>query len=248
MRKIPTIGYPGGKARMAKLICDLFPKTGRMFVEPFAGAGNIFWRAASELQYESWWLNDISTAPFFEAIREIGDTVDIPERSKDEYYRQWELYKQGDKRSIILQPFLTFGGGGYGSAGPGGGKGATPEGYKTTIRQCHQLLTTRNVRITSVDFVQMGLENLTDQDAVYLDPPYFEADVRAYKPGTVDFTYMINTLKTAKFRWVLSEFEQPMYLEAFGQPCIKKDVQLASTNKKTRDGNERRIECIWKNF
>ena len=125
---------------MAKLIIGMLPPSGKTYVEPFVGHGNVFWAAASALNYRQWWINDIQTIPLFEAIREIGDTVDIPERTKEEYYRQWDAYKTGDKRAIILQPQLTFGGGGYGKAGPGEravrGQQLTPKPYDYVMKLC----------------------------------------------------------------------------------------------------------------
>src|ERR1035437_7415276 len=111
------IAYPGGKVRLAQTIVSFLPKRGRTYCEPFAGRGSVFFAAASRLQFKHWWLNDIATAPFFEAMLRIGDTVEVPPRVEEEYYRQWELSRRGDERAIILEPYLTFGGGGYGSGG-----------------------------------------------------------------------------------------------------------------------------------
>ena len=150
------IPYPGGKVRLAQTIVSFLPKVGRTYCEPFVGRGSIFFAAASHLQFKRWWLNDIATAPFFDAIRNIGDTVEVPPRSKDEYYRQWELAKQGDQRAIILEPYLTFGGGGYGSGGFGNKKGATQSGYTKIIRECHRLLNNTAPKITALDWREMG--------------------------------------------------------------------------------------------
>jgi hypothetical protein len=46
--------------------------------------------------------------------------MDVPPHVDEEYYRQWELAKRGDERAIILEPYLTFGGAGYGKRGFGG--------------------------------------------------------------------------------------------------------------------------------
>lgn len=247
----PSIPYPGGKARMAKQIVALFPPTGRIFVDAFTGHGNVFWAAAETLSYQEWWVNDIATAQLFEAIRAIGDIVEIPQRSKEEYYKQWELYKQNDQKAIILQPYLTFGGGGYGTAGPGGKRSAGAESYTKTMRRCHEILRRTNARITNFDYLKLGLENLTEEDSVYFDPPYKEADVRAYAPGDLNHFEMVDLIKRVKAKWVLSEFYDPLYVEAFGEPFFKRDVQLNSTNFAKEDGDKgkaRRIECMWKNF
>jgi len=124
-----VIPYPGGKVRLAQTIVSFLPKRGRTYCEPFVGRGSVFFAGASRLQFKQWWLNDIATASFFEAILRFGDIVEVPPRSKEEYYRQWELARLGDQRAIILEPYLTFGGGGYGSGGFGGKKGASASGF-----------------------------------------------------------------------------------------------------------------------
>jgi hypothetical protein len=83
-------------------------------VEPFAGRGNVFWAAASsQLGFQQWALNDIRTAPFFETVRDIGDTVEVPEKSCVEYSRQREAFRRGDPKAILLEPYFTFSGDGY---------------------------------------------------------------------------------------------------------------------------------------
>ena len=67
---MPAIGYLGGKARLAQKITSFLLKEGRMYVEPFAGPGDLFWAAASSgLRYARWRLNDIATIPFFQSIK-----------------------------------------------------------------------------------------------------------------------------------------------------------------------------------
>ena len=247
--RLPAIAYPGGKARLAKNIVAVLPPTGGIFVDLFAGRGNVYFAAvASGLQYREWWINDIQTAPFFEAIKNIGGTLTVPPRSREEYYRQWELFKQDDPTAIVLEPFLTFSGGGYGSGGPGGKKGASAESYQKTLRECHRLLTTTVTRITALDWKVVSLEQLSPEDTVYLDPPYYNADVRSYG-NDFDHVGMVKALKDAKFRWLLSEYRQEFYMSAFGEPFFIKDVQLVGTDYSLANGGkERRIECMWKNY
>lgn len=248
--RFPTIPYPGGKGRLAPLLIDMMPRSGDLYLEPFAGRGNVFWTAASfGLSFHRWQLNDLRTAPFFEAIRLVGDSYIVPERSKEEYYRQWELFKQNDPSGIIMEPQLTFGGGGYGSGGPGGKKGATAQGYTKTLRVCHALMQSTNVTITNLDWRSLPWESLSPDAFVYLDPPYREADVRAYNPGDVNHEELVRVLLTAKFRWMLSEYSNDLYTTHLGQPQYTKDMQLiAADHNLANGGKERRIECIWKNY
>jgi len=61
---------------------------------------------------------------------------------------------------------------------------------------------------------------------------------------------MIDVLKSARFRWLLSEYEHLLYLEAFGQPFWRKEVQLCATNfRRNNDhGRAQRVECLWRNY
>ena len=103
------------------------------------------------------------------------------------------------------------------------------------------------VRTTQLDYLDMHLENLTEEDTVYVDPPYKSADVRAYKANTLDHSQLVDILKNAKFRWILSEFYDPIYLNAFGEPVVKKELRLNTVNLK-HQGSVTRTECLWKNF
>jgi site-specific DNA-adenine methylase len=96
------------------------------------------------------------------------------------------------------------------------------------------------------------LKGLGSDDFVYLDPPYFGTDVRSYSPRTVDFPALIQALKVARFKWVLSEYAHPMYLSAFGSPYAQRRVQVSvkvvNAAVKATDGDTHAVESIWRNF
>jgi hypothetical protein len=111
MSQSPSIAYPGGKARLAQEITAFLPRRGRTYVEPFVGRGNLFWSAASAgLKYERWWLNDTSTIPFFRAIKEIGDVIEVPEDDRAEYERQREPVMSGHcfRRTCFMPKSVAF--------------------------------------------------------------------------------------------------------------------------------------------
>ena len=247
--RFPTIPYPGGKGRLAPTLVSFMPPQGRLYLEPFVGRGNVFWAvASSQLCFQQWALNDIRTAPFFQAVRSIGNTVEIPVRSREEYYRQWEAFKQGDPKAILLEPYLTFGGGGYGSAGPGGKKSANAVGYTKTMRACHSLMEATNVQVTPLDWTRLDWSALNADDFVFFDPPYIGADVRSYK-SNLDYAELAHHLKTAKFRWMLTEYRHDLYLRQLGEPFFTKDTQLIAADHRLENrGKERRLECVWKNY
>ncbi len=245
-REPHNIVYPGGKGHLAKTIVSFLPKHGDTYVEPFAGRANVFWAAATHLNFKRWWLNDLRTVPFFRALQSMGATVHVPPRTRREYQRQWEAFKQGDEMATLLEPYLTFGGGGYGHGGFGGKRTASQSSYQRILRECHRIMKVISPRITSIDWSQMGLEQLTPDDVVVLDPPYKNADVRAYKANDIDHDKLLSVLKKAKFRWILCGYRHRDYVLKLGEPFFTEDVQLRSANCRTH--RELRVECLWKNF
>jgi hypothetical protein len=54
----------------------------------------------------------------------------------------------------------------------------------------------------------------------------------------------VEWLKSARFKWMLTEYRQPTYVMAFGEPVWKKTVQVATAVKKQWQATE----CVWKNY
>jgi site-specific DNA-methyltransferase (adenine-specific) len=246
-----TIPYPGGKGRLARTIVSFLPKRGRTFVEPFVGRGNIFWNVASQgLEYRDWWLNDVVTFRFFHAIKQMGHRLKVPTRSRTEYERQREASRVGDLTSILLEPYLSFSGGGYFTAGCKGGTGrdknyggVSAAGYENAIHQCHDIMRKTQPRITKLDWRKMGLESLAEEDVVFVDPPYPNSNVRSYTENTVDYDELVETLLRARFRWMMCGYLHPL-LCRLGEPFWAKDVKLLCV----RGEEEGRTECLWSNF
>lgn len=242
--KPPTIAYPGAKGRLASRLVDMMPTTGRVYLEPFAGRGNVFFAAALRLNFESWRLNDTSTASFFYSLKERGDRVCVPPRTRVEYQRQKRLFiESATHRSILLEPYLTFSGGGYRKGGFGSAHGPTPKGYAKTLRRCCALLRERTVKITALDWAKLDWNGLTSDDFVFFDPPYIDGDVRSYS-SSLDFPALVRVLLQARFKWLLTEYSHPLYVNNLGKPFYSLPMQLACDGR----GNRQRVECVWKNF
>ncbi len=248
--EFPAFPYPGGKAGLSPKIIDFIPKEGRKFVDVFGGRGNVTFRAIwEELDYQEWVLNDSLTAPFFRAIRDFGDKFKATERTHEEYERYAELAKSGDPLALLMEPFLCFNGGTYeanGLKGAGGGR-RKPESYTDIVRHACQFLRDKNVKITDLDWFDcLEAEKLGPDDCVIVDSPYIGCNVGAYSAESICPTELIDYLKSAKFNWLFTEYYQPLYVTAFGEPAYKEDVQLRSCDvQKIR---EKRTECIWTNI
>ena len=244
-----TIPYPGSKGRLARFIICQLPKQGRSYVEPFVGRGNLFWAATcAGLQYDKWLLNDTVTIPFFRAIKQSGHALKVPTRCRAEFERQRRSFTSGDSTAILLEPYLTFSGGGYLGAGCKGGdgksnNGVSSAGYERTLRECHKILHQTKPKLSSLDWREMGLEDLGPQDTVVFDPPYPNGNVRSYSDATVDYEALVDLLLRARFKWLLCGYAHPV-LCRLGQPFWARDVHLLCI----RGEQEPRTECLWRNF
>jgi site-specific DNA-adenine methylase len=249
---MPAIPYPGGKARLAKQIISFLPPEGRTYVEPFAGRGNLFWAAVEGgLKFQRWWLNDLNTAPFFEAIQTLGDKIEVPPRSRKEFEKQREQFKFGDPTAVLLSPHLSFSGGLYESGCKGGSGcgdddgGVSSKGYQQTLRECHKILARMRPKITALDWEKLGLEKLTEDDVVMLDAPYPNARVKAYSDVSVDYEKLVDVLLKARFKWLFCGYPHPL-LHRLGKPIWARDMQLLCVRMKV--GPEDRNECLWANY
>jgi D12 class N6 adenine-specific DNA methyltransferase len=243
--RVLSIPYPGAKSGLAKTIVRFMPQYGRTYVEVCAGKGNVFWAAAKFLNFENWWINDLQTAPFFEAMRDIGGSIIVPDFTPDEFDRCKAAFEQGSREAILLESYFTYSGCGFDHSGRKGNREhpTKPMGYQRTLRSCHGILQNTTPRITGMNFKNMHLEELGPEDFVYFDLPYLSGRVKTYSPDTVDFHYLFGLLEKAMFRWLLSEYPEKIYFDHFGDPCFVKDVKLLCT----RDGEEQiRTECLWK--
>ena len=188
--------------------------------------------------------------PFFHAIKEIGHVVKVPERSRAEYERQRAASKRGDPTAALLEPLLSFSGGGYLCSGFRGDNhgGVSSRAYQKVLRECHGILHNAKPRLTALDWRDMKLKDLGPEDTVLLDPPYPTTDVRSYTEATIDYPELIDTLLSAKFRWLLCGYQHPA-LQRLGKPCWAKEVRfLYFTDREGRKMEEdRRIECLWGN-
>ncbi len=108
--KIPTFRYQGGKARIRARLVELFPRSGGLYVEPFAGRGNVFFLARTCLSFDGWILNDLNSVEFLTALIQ-ANLEDLPQGvSREEFER---IRYEDSPVSRILEPIITFCGKGY---------------------------------------------------------------------------------------------------------------------------------------
>lgn len=139
--------YPGGKQLLAPEIIKFLPKTGRKFIDAFAGRENIALCAmVSDYLYDKWILNDIRTYKFFRAIKTHGHIITVPQRHEIDQHELARRVAQDDPEALLLEPYATFNGGGCAAGGSKtiGGR-RSPESYEYVLRGAHRLLSKRMV-------------------------------------------------------------------------------------------------------
>lgn len=268
----PTFRYNGGKATLANRIAALLVPADR-YVDPFVGRGNLYFYVASHGMYSKYWLND-KLLRFVHSISMYGDWLPVANMLHGvDGFKEWDGYRRIDEAhhekskgevcecgevhadstiyaspAYILDVALAFSGGTYDS-GPGGRDPARSGamGLQDRVREAAAIIKRTQPEITCLDWREV-LAQCGADDMVYLDPPYRLAEVSAYSPlPEEDYAEMIEILLEAKFKWALSEYDDPNYqplTEKFGEPMrFEVRAQMTSNGKR-----EPRVECVWRNY
>lgn len=270
---IPSFAYPGAKARLARRLCALLPPKGIRYVDPFCGRANMFFAVTQLLDYKHFWLNDLGkeTNQFLHDLMHSAIWA-VPAKSGELFYRmkarqlgRVEPYKdrkgnlrpggwKGGRQAMVspaplLSAYLTFSGAGYMKGGQRTGRGGVSrKGYEQKVRQAYEIMRRTVPHITRLPY-QKVLAACHEDDVVFLDPPYKDANVKAYSDKTVDYRGLVDNLLNAKFRWMLTEYNHKVYrplTKKFGPP-VKIRVQRTMTNIH-QVGRKWATECIWRNF
>jgi len=183
------IPYQGSKRQIAPTILQHFPATVSRLVEPFAGSAAISIAVAARQQAERFWINDAHT-PLIDLWREI---IHRPDTLAEKYALLWndqlgrerEYFDQIRDRFNKQQNPADFlylvarcvkaairynANGEFNNTPDNRRKGARPGEMRRRISHASALLRKRT-RLTAWDYKKV-LNQCTDQDLVYMDPPY----------------------------------------------------------------------------
>lgn len=239
--KIPAFRHMGGKARLRKWLIAHFPDSGSIYLEPFAGKGNVFYEARQRLQFEQWILSDLDTR-FFQALW-WADLSLLPEAVSKSEFEHWKQRKD-DYVSILIEPRITYAGKGYkfGYSGSSGTHvGYSGPTYRKVCEQARALLADAQV-------VKMNWEDsirAMNPDFVYLDPPYY-GTVASYE--NIDHERLVDVLNNAKFLWALSGYRNSLYDAKLDFKCrfeYERNSEIKSSNSGKREAV---IETLWTNY
>lgn len=238
---IPTFAYPGGKARLRRRLVAYFPTSGRRYIEPFAGRGNVFFLARSVLNFKHWLLNDLYTFPFFCAVQSVDFNL-LPETVDRDAFQVLKAHAESPL-AALLEPRVTYSGKGYAFGHSGRVANHIP------YQKCHYIKMLEAARglPAGVALFRQAWDRLPyglygPDDFVYFDPPYDGTAIGSYP--NIDHEHLLSLLSTASFRWALSGYATPLYLSRLGPPAIawERCAEIAATSGQS---GQKRIECLW---
>lgn len=232
----------GGKARLRSWLMQYFPPTGNLYMEPFAGRGNVFYKAYTTLSFKEWHLNDIDIS-FFNALLK-ADLNLLPQQVTKDDFEYWK--NQKDDVAKLIEPRVTYAGKGYkaGYSGTSGThKGYAGDLYCKTCQAAKDLL--QDVKVTQLSWENLGIEKLNGNDFVYCDPPYYETKA-SY--NNVNHPDLIRVLNSSGCRWAISNYSNSLYDENL----IYKNRYTQERNSEIKGSNtgqrESIIEVLWTNY
>lgn len=249
--RVPGFSYPGGKVKLREWLVRHMPVSGGKYVEPFAGRGNVFWWAVHVLDYKEWWLNDPWTCRWFEAIQAV-DLRAIPnELSKmlTRLYRERAVHhRDEDDEAVALEDVTMFSGGAKAGVSNMWQVRPSLDGFKKRLHSARAILRSVKPKITDFEWEDCGLEHLSAEDFVYLDPPYQTARKDLYHHDTVNHEELLLYLISAPHLWMLSGYSSPLYRRMIGQPEAEKVYQMLIHQHHKGESPIMRQECLWTNY
>lgn len=187
--QIQPIPYQGSKRKIATQIMQYAPRKFKRLVEPFAGSAAITLFTAYHKYTDSFLINDVYE-PLMELWRLI---IDDPEFCAREYEKIWLGQKENSKKHFLkvreefnsdhdpikllylsarcVKNSIRFNSKGeFNQSEDKRRKGRSPENMRKQLLMTSLLLKGRT-EIKSDDYLSV-LESTTENDLVYMDPPY----------------------------------------------------------------------------
>lgn len=253
--RVPSFSIMGGKAKLRSKLIPHFPHSGRRYIEPFYGGGNVFFLAKQELNYRAWILND-RYSKLMSGIKMV-DVDYLPEIvDKALFLELKSRFKLGDALATVLEPRITFGGKGYNSGFAGNRKTGSKsdsdysqKNYRKTLIRAKELLEGR-VFLYNWDwweFIQ-SIPNLNEQDFMFIDPPYF--GTKAHYPN-IDHELLCSTLSSLSdkgIRWALSGYDNELYQEKLQFKSRYEFIRNSELKQSSTRRKEPVIEVLWTSY
>lgn len=245
--KIPhPIPYQGSKRNLASQILRFFPDDINRLVEPFAGSAAISIASAYYFKADKFWINDIN-----EPLIQLWDKIiNSPEYLVKKYHDIWlgqlgkeeecyyeirTLFNETQKPEYLLfllakcvKAAVRYNSNGEFNQSPDKRrKGRKPENMRSDILKVSKLLREKT-KLTSLNYEEL-IDDLYEDDLVYLDPPYQgtgkNGGFRYFEDVSFDeFVISLFQLNKRKIPFILS-YDGRTGDKKFGQP-VPKELNL----------------------
>ena len=233
---ITPISRMGGKSKIAKQVIEKFPTGYDTFVEPFVGAGNIFFRIPIEMKASKNVINDLDKDIYviMKELKERGKALDktidrSPIKTREDFYKNKE---NKDPESLIRKYKYSFFGNGrtYNNS-----KG--DDYIKTDFSQFEDKL--KGVVILNQSFEKVIKKYDSPKTFFYLDPPYENIGQKDYV-HYIEPEKVFEALKNIKGKFLLSYNDSPNIRELFKNYKIEtiKTIYEQTQNTEKRIKNE----------
>lgn len=237
-KETPGFRIQGGKSHIRDWVVGHLPRSGNRYIELFAGRANVFFLARQRLMFQQWELYD-KDASFLLALQ----TSNLDELPTFVTKEDFLYYRESDEPvAALLAPEITYAGNGYAR-----GNGFSPqyryEKYRDRCQAGQDLL--RGIKIQTAHWEAFDFGGLTDQDLIYLDPPYLDTIATYENIAHFKLVGILNELKTP---WVLSGYNSDLYdrhLKHARKFDYPRNLQLVAAAQGFRKDT---IEVLWRNF
>lgn len=221
----------GGKNLLRKKIIQYFPNDIGFYVEPFFGAGNLFFEMEKLPCFSCEVVNDLDK-DVYHLLKDIQKVTldDVKKMDFKPSKKTFDYYKNNDNitdpvkrlnRNLYLN-YRSFGGLNLTFAESKVGKNSTQTRKETLLKKlkCIQERL-KGVIVLNEDYKKVIKDYGSRDTFFYLDPPYFETGVAGYKGATVDPEELYDAIKSLKGRFLLSYNDHPKVRQIFKEFHMK---------------------------
>lgn len=228
----PFFPRMGGKSKIAKNLISHFPDPNSYttYVEPFIGAGNIFFRKPYKSKVEV--INDLDNMVYaiFQGVKREGQVI---EKLKPIAYLSKEQFKKLHENASNWIDYLFLIKMSFFSQGKSYSYPLKTRDFILTNTDFNELKNRlKDVKITHLDFQTLIKKYNKPTTFFYLDPPYEESEDYSNSVNPED---VYNAVKTIKGRFMLSYNDSPLIRKLFKEfniHTIETIYELTSKIKK----------------
>lgn len=221
----------GGKTYLRKKLYSMFPTDFDIYVEPFFGAGRLFFTRPKPDCRRCEVINDLDKDIYnhFKDIQKVS-VEDIEKMNFRPSKKRFEALKQMKPPTNPVDRLYRFL---YLNWNSFGGKGST---YANKARYTKKASLIKKLPLIQERLKGVVLKNkdyktiLRDYDSpstfFYLDPPYYNVDVSAYTHKYIDFEELFDILKHLEGKFMLSINDDPYIRRLFSSSFRIKEVPV----------------------